>query len=232
MLTKTEKRHRNLKRLSVVCFFVAIILFVLSRALMLPEIQRSLAEINDWFLRIENFIARYDVFMAFTIIMVLFLFKSILPIIPFSVLFIASGMVFNPFVAVLVNALGFVLMTSVKFLWGKKFGGGRTHKILGEYKRISEFMRLEGKGNKWLLVVLCFIPFLPVGTVSRAYGATKMRHSTFSGLAVLGFLPRLISWSVVGINIFNPFTPTFIAPFIVLLIISGLSLLVLNVLLD
>lgn len=231
-MTKNEKRHRNLKRLSVACFIAAAVLLIVSYALTLPEVQRSLAEINAWFVRIEDFIARYDVFAAFGILMLLFAFKSIISIIPFSVLFIASGAVFNPFVAVIVNLLGFTVMTSVKFFWGRRFGGGKAHKILAQYEKTARFMDLNGNGNMWMLALLRFIPFVPMGAVSRAYGATKMKFAPFTALSLAGFLPRLISWSVIGINIFDPFSPSFIAPFIILLIISGSSLLVLNVLLD
>lgn len=231
-MTKSEKRHRNIKHLSIFCFAIALVLIIVSYALTLEGIQRSLTQIDEWFIRLENFIARYDVFVAFAILMVLFAFKGLVSIIPFSVLFIASGAVFNPFVAVVVNLLGFTIMTSVKFFWGKRFGGGKTHKILAKYEKAYRFLDLKGRGNMWMLVLLQFIPFVPVGVVSRAYGATKMNYAPFAALSLVGFLPRLISWSVVGINIFDPFSPSFIAPIVVLLIISGSSLLVLNVLLD
>ncbi len=231
-MTKSEKRHRNIRRLAVFCFVIAVVLLLLSYALSLDGIQRSLSQIDEWFITLEKFIARYDVFAAFAILMVLFAFKGVISIVPFSVLFIASGAVFNPFVAIIVNLLGFTVMTSVKFFWGKRFGGGKTHKFLERYEKAYRFLDLKGRGNMWMLVLLQFIPFVPVGVVSRAYGATKMNYAPFAALSLVGFLPRLISWSIVGINIFDPFSPSFIAPIIVLLIISGSSLLVLNALVD
>ena len=164
--------------------------------------------------------------------MALFAVKSVVAFIPFSVLFISSGMVFSAPVAMGVSILGFALLISVKFLWGKKFGGGNAHKLAVKSKSITRFMDLKGKGNKWMLVVLRFVPFVPVGTVSRAYGATEMKYLPFVGLSVLGFLPRVVLWSFVGSNIFDPFTPTFMAPIIVLLIISGISLLIWDAVLD
>jgi uncharacterized membrane protein YdjX (TVP38/TMEM64 family) len=59
-----------------------------------------------------------------------------------------------------------------------------------------------------------------------------MKYLPFVGLSVLGFLPRVVLWSFVGSNIFDPFTPTFMAPIIVLLIISGISLLIWDAVLD
>lgn len=231
-MTKAEKRSRNLKISSIVCFIAALTLVIITYAFTLPEVQKSLQNMNDWFERIEFFIARYDKWAAFCLITALFVVKSVIPFIPFSVLFISSGMVFPTPLAIAVSTLGYTLLVAIKFWVGKKFGGGQAHKLLIKNEPLSKFMDFKGKGNKWMLVVLRFIPFVPVGTVSRAYGATEMKFSHFLGLSVLGFLPRLVLWNFVGNNIYSPFTVTFMAPFIILLIISGISLLILRVILD
>ena len=231
-VNKVAKRKATIKRSSTVCFCVAVALVIITYVMTLPEVKRSLQDMYAWFERIENYIAGYDKVAAFGLIMALFAVKSVVAFIPFSVLFISSGMVFSAPVAMGVSVLGFALLISVKFLWGKKFGGGNAHKLAVKSKSITRFMDLKGKGNKWMLVVLRFVPFVPVGTVSRAYGATEMKYLPFVGLSVLGFLPRVVLWSFVGSNIFDPFTPTFMAPIIVLLIISGISLLIWDAVLD
>ena len=231
-VNKVAKRKATIKRSSTVCFCVAVALVIITYVMTLPEVKRSLQDMYAWFEKIENYIAGYDKLAAFGLIMALFAVKSVVAFIPFSVLFISSGMVFSAPVAMGVSVLGFALLISVKFLWGKKFGGGNAHKLAVKSKSITRFMDLKGKGNKWMLVVLRFVPFVPVGTVSRAYGATEMKYLPFVGLSVLGFLPRVVLWSFVGSNIFDPFTPTFMAPIIVLLIISGISLLIWDAVLD
>lgn len=231
-VNKVAKRKATIKRSSTVCFCVAVALVIITYVMTLPEVKRSLQDMYAWFETIENYIAGYDKLAAFGLIMALFAVKSVVAFIPFSVLFISSGMVFSAPVAMGVSVLGFALLISVKFLWGKKFGGGNAHKLAVKSKSITRFMDLKGKGNKWMLVVLRFVPFVPVGTVSRAYGATEMKYLPFVGLSVLGFLPRVVLWSFVGSNIFDPFTPTFMAPIIVLLIISGISLLIWDAVLD
>ncbi len=210
------------------CFALAFLLIFASYVVTFPTVQKSLAVINTEFVNLENFIAGFNDLIAFIIIMLLFLFKSFVPVIPFSVLFISSGMVFPAPVAVFVNAFGFAILVSTKFLWGRRYGGGRAVKVLKSYEPISKFMDFDGTGNKWMLVLLRFIPFMPIGMVSRAYGTTEIKTAPYVGLSVLGFLPRLILWSVVGINIFDPFTPSFIVPIIILLVVSGIAILIYN----
>ena len=231
-VNKVAKRKVTIKRSAIGCFCGAFALIIITYVMTLPEVRRSLQDVYAWFEKIENYIAGYDKMVAFGLIMALFAVKSVVAFIPFSVLFISSGMVFSAPVAMGISILGFALLISVKFLWGKKFGGGNAHKLAVKSKSITRFMDLKGKGNRWMLVVLRFVPFVPVGTVSRAYGATEMKYLPFVGLSVLGFLPRVILWNFVGSNIFDPFTPTFMAPIIVLLIISGISLLIWDAVLD
>ena len=229
-LTQDEKRSRNLHRLSVGCFIGAFLAVIVMLVLPLPQFQRQLAEINNWFTDIELFIARFDKFAAVAVILFFFFVKTLVGFIPFSVLFIGTGLVFSPPIAVAINVIGFSILIGIKFLWGRKFGGGGFHKLLLKSQSLSDFMDFHGKGNKWMLVVLRFVPVAPVGTVSRAYGVTDMKIVPFIALSVIGFLPRLISWSIIGCNVFDPFTPSFLTPIAILLVISGISLLVLDIL--
>lgn len=229
-LTKEQRLSRNLRRGAYACFGVAVGLVIVMYVLGLPAVQKSLAHINSWFTALENFIAGYESVWAFLLILLLFLVKSIIPIIPFSVLFISSGMVFSEPVSIFINLFGFTILCTVKFYIGKVRGGGGAHKLANRSKTIYKFMDFGGKGNKWMLALMRFIPFFPVNTVSRAYGGTSMKYYKFLSYSIIGFMPRIILWSVIGFNIFDPFTPGFVIPVSILLIISGASLLLLDAL--
>ena len=228
--TENEKRSRFLRYLSVGCFIGAALAVIVMLIVPLPQFQKQLAEINAWFTNIELFIARFDKFAAVAVILFFFFVKTVVGFIPFSVLFIGTGLVFSPPIAVAVNVIGFSMLIVMKFLWGRKFGGGSFHKLLLKSESLSDFMDFHGKGNKWMLVVLRFVPVAPAGTLSRAYGATDMKLIPFIALSVIGFLPRLISWSIIGCNVFDPFTPAFLTAIAILLVISGVSLLLLDIL--
>lgn len=229
--TKEEKRSLILKIVSIVCFSVALFLVLLTYFVTLPQVQLHISEVQDWFNRIENFIGGLNKLWAFIVVIALFFVKGIIPFLPLSVLFIGSGLVFPAPLAALINILGFAFLVSVKYVWGKKFGGGSAHKVLVKSETIYDFMDLGGGGNWWMLVILRFVPFIPINTVSRIYGATSMNYWRFCLFSVLGFLPRIITWSFIGVNITDPFTVKFMAPIIILLTISGISILVLRMML-
>lgn len=227
-LTYEEKRSRILRRLCLGCFVGVAVTVAVMFLVSVPQIKAQLSEINEWFTSIELFIARFDKLDAVAVILLLFFIKSVLGFIPFSVLFIGSGLVFSAPVAVAINVLGYSVLILTKFLWGRKFGGGSVHKLLLKSASLTAFMDFHGKGNKWMLVILRFVPAAPVGTVSRAYGATDMKIIPYLVLSNIGFLPRLITWSIIGCNVFDPFTPSFLTPLAILLLISGISLLLLD----
>lgn len=230
--TKEEKRSLVLKIVSIACFSVALFLVLLTYVVTLPQIQSQITEIEDWFNKLEAFIGSLNKLLAFLTVISLFLVKGFIPFVPLSVLFISSGLVFPAPLAALINILGFAILVSVKYAWGKKLGGGGAHKILVKSEVVYDFMDLGGKGNWWMLVILRFVPFIPINTVSRIYGATSMNYWRFCMFSVLGFLPRILIWSIIGVNITDPFSVSFMAPIIVLLLVSGISVLVLRTLLN
>lgn len=157
-LTADEKRSKNLRRLSVICFIGSVCAVVIMFLLTLPQFQKQIIEINNLFTSIELFIAEFDKIAAFAIIMFFFMFKTVFGFIPFSVLFIGTGLVFSPPIAIAVNVIGFSMLIGIKFLWGRRFGGGGLHKLLLKSESLSDFMDFNGKGNKWMLVILRFVP--------------------------------------------------------------------------
>lgn len=229
---ETKFRYAVMRWVGIGCFVVAVSLAFLTFVMTLPEVQARFQDVLDYFDKVEYFIAGLNRFWAFVVIIFLFAVKIIVPVVPLSVLFIASGMVFPVPVAAAINVLGFSILVSAKFFWGRKFGGGGAHKFLIKSDWIMDFMKLGGDGNKWMLAILRFVPNIPIGTVSRIYGATSMDWLTFVLFSVLGYLPRLISWSVIGCNYANPFSFAFTAPIIMLLVISGISILLLNTLIS
>ncbi len=229
--SKDEKRALILRIVSIVCFAVALFLVFLTYLMTLPEIQAQIKELETWFENVELFIASLNRFWALITLLVLFFIKGFIPFVPLSVLFISSGLVFSAPLAALINAFGFAVLVAIKYAWGKKFGGGGAHKILIRSETVYDFMDLGGNGNWWMLIIFRFVPFIPINTVSRIYGATNMDFLRFTLFSVLGFLPRIITWSIIGVNMTNPFSVSFMAPIIILLLITGISVLVLNAML-
>lgn len=164
-------------------------------------------------------------------IMLVFVLKNFVPI-PFPFIFMMTGVMFSRHNALIINTAGFCLVLLGKYYWGRKSGGGAAIKNLKKYDNVREMMYKAGPAKLGVLVALRLIPSIPVNMVSKIYGGMKFPVWQFLLASVIGFAPKIWTYSVMGGNISQPFTWHFIGPVVGLFIISGISTLVVNIVLE
>ena len=64
-----------------------------------------------------------------------------------------------------------------------------------------------------------------MNAVSQMYGTMGFNYKMFLVISLLGFAPRLASYTIIGRNAFDPFSAKFLIPLIAVLLLSGLSIL-------
>ena len=150
------------------------------------------------------------------IVAVLFLFfvKCFIPIYLTSSVCFLTGLVLPMYLAIPVNILGMIIMLSVKYYWGYRFGAGTARKIIGKSERLKNLIELT--------------PGFSINTVSSVYGSMKFGYWNFIILSIIGFMPRLISFTFVGRNAYDPLSPGFLVPIMLLCFATGLTLLSIN----
>ena len=93
---------------------------------------------------------------------------------------------------------------------------------------IRKLIQSDGKGNPALLVALRLVPGVPVNSISGIYGSFDFGYPKFIIFSVIGFMPRLISYTFVGRNIFDPLSGKFLVPIMLILFFSGVSAIFIN----
>ncbi|MBQ8227837.1 MAG: VTT domain-containing protein [Clostridia bacterium] len=167
--------------------------------------------------RVENMGS--EAYLIFTL-MFLFSFKAFIPIYPISIVCAATGVVFPFYFALPLNIIGMGLNYTLKYWWGKRIGPGGVNVILKRNETLRIVMRQDGRGNPWLLVFFRLLPSFPINLVSQLYGSMGFNYWKYLGLSLAGNLPLLISYTVVGRHMYNPFSAGFLLP---LIIIASLS---------
>ncbi len=160
-------------------------------------------------------------YLLFTI-MFLFAFKAFIPLYPLSLVCTATGAVFPVYLAIPVNILGMSMHYSLKYALGRKLGPGGANVILKRNETIRTIMKTDDTGNPWLLVAFRMIPFVPVNPISQLYGSLGFDYKKFLLLSLLGYSPLLISYTVVGRNVYNPLSPGFLLPLIILAVLGAI----------
>lgn len=160
-------------------------------------------------------------------VLLLYVAKSIIPI-PTSAVCVIAGMVFPTPFAVAINIVGYIGLITSKYFWGKHLGRGYVYKILRRYENIQRLMDSNTKAKDGLLVGFRAVPYMPINTVSQVYGAMNFDYYKFILFSVVGFLPRIISYSLVGRHVYNPFSLGFMLPIVIMFVISGLAIIAVN----
>ncbi len=179
--------------------------------------------------RLEDYIANIDIeWQFFGAIMLLFAIKSFFPIYPTSTVCFLSGIVLPMYYAIPVNILGFVVLVTIRYYWGKRFGAGSAWRLISKTDVLRRVIQQDGKGNPALLIALRLIPAMPINSISGIYGSFEFGYAKFVLLSVIGFMPKLISFTFVGRNLYDPLSSGFLVPIMLLMFFSGISLLSVN----
>ena len=172
-------------------------------------------------LEAEQFIQSLGISWKFVLAMlIVFLVRTFIPFL--------SCVVLPSYWALIVNFLGIIIMMSIKYFEGMKFGSGNAWKIISKNERARKIIESSGKVNKALLFALRLIPGFPLGSVSRIYGSLRFPYWQFILLSAAGFAPKLLSYTFMGTNVFDPLSSAFLVPLMIALTISGASLLCVN----
>lgn len=180
-------------------------------------------------LEAEQFIQSLGISWKFVLAMlIVFLVRTFIPFLAVSAICVLTGAVLPSYWALIVNFLGIIIMMSIKYFEGMKFGSGNAWKIISKNERARKIIESSGKVNKALLFALRLIPGFPLGSVSRIYGSLRFPYWQFILLSAAGFAPKLLSYTFMGTNVFDPLSSAFLVPLVIALTISGASLLCVN----
>ena len=165
-------------------------------------------------------------------IFLVYILKNFIPI-PFPFIFMMVGALYGKDWSVVINVCGYTTLLITKYLWGRKMGGGTAVKKLKKYDNVREMMYKPGPIKLGVLVFARLCPSIPVSIVSKIYGGMKYPIVPFLLASIIGFFPKIWTYSrVLGQAVNQPFTWKFMGPIVGLLIISGTAALIANTILN
>lgn len=229
VLDKGQKRSYALNFAAFICFSLALVLVVLLRLFQFDSVVIWYNKYTETLKNFEAMIQSYGAsWLSVGIIFLNFLVKAIIPWFPISCICVVSGVLFKWYYAFLINIAGLVLLFTVRFFWGRRFGGGNAEKILAKYDRAHNFIDSSRFGSSLVLFLLRLFPCLPINAVSQLYSTTGISYLKYLLVSLAGFSYKLFSYTIIGHNVYDPLSANFIVPLILLLMFSGLALLALN----
>lgn len=142
--------------------------------------------------------------------MFLFALKSISVFIFSGILFAANGILFPLPAAILLNVLGAAVMVSLPYWLGRRLGGDVVGRIVEKYPKAAAFRQLQTGHELLFSFIARAVNILPSDIVSLYMGAMGISYRKYLSGSILGMLLSLITFPIMGMNIANPGSPTFL----------------------
>lgn len=185
-------------------------------------IRRELSELEIRISMLEN------KWVLVLVVFLLFAIKSFIPIYPTPTVCFLTGAVLPMYLSVPVNAVGLCILMTIRYYTGRRFGAGKAWELVRKNERLRRLIEQNGRGNSSLLVILRLLPLMPVNTISGVYGSFEFGLGQFLLLSVIGYMPKIISFTFIGRNVFDPLSAEFIVPIMIFALVSGVSLICVN----
>ena len=148
-------------------------------------------------------VAAGNLALAAGVVLGIYLLKSVLFVIPASLIYISVGLAFDTGQAIAINFVGIALEVTVTFLLGKFLGGAYVEKRLRGKKFADKLLNAKQKNTLSFLLVARALPAFPIDFVSLFLGASGIGFLPYFIISVIGIMPRVILFTVLGDGIYK-----------------------------
>lgn len=163
---------------------------------------------------------------AIAVVLMLFALKSVLIIVYGGILYAASGILFPLPTAILVNVAGTVLMAGIPFFIGKRVGAKLLNQLIQKNERLRQLQDFESRNEFFISFAVRTIGIFPSDLVGMYLGASNFRADFYFLGTVLGMLPSILTFSIMGMSAHDISSPVFWIAAGVELLITLFSLLI------
>ena len=166
-----------------------------------------------------NTILRYtpeNAMLAAGIVLLLFALKSLTIVFPLSILYLASGILFQPVIAVLISTVGLAITITIPYLIGRYSG----KQICQKYPKAGMVAKYQRTNTFFACFITRIVGFLPGDIVSIYFGACDTAYLIYLVAGVSGSLLSIITTTLLGEKISDPFSVEFMIVLLCRILVS------------
>ena len=132
-----------------------------------------------------------------------YLLKSLTFVVPASIVYIAVGMAFDWWVALLINAAGIAIEVTATYFFGKIMGGKKVVEKVEATKYGEKLLKMQSKNKVSALLAIRFLPVFPIDLVSLLLGAMRTPFGQYIAVSLGGILPRVFLFTILGDGLYK-----------------------------
>ena len=143
-----------------------------------------------------------SVYAAAAVVVAIFFAKSLLFVIPASLIYISVGMAFAPWQAIIISFVGIGVEVSATYLLGRFLGGDTVSKLLSKSKNGQKLLE-KNVQDKFGVLFLMRFSGLPIDFTSLFLGASKCGFFKYFLASMAGIMPRVVLFTILGDGIYD-----------------------------
>lgn len=132
-----------------------------------------------------------------------YLLKSVTFVVPASIVYIAVGMAFDWWVALIINTVGIALEVIATYFFGRIMGGKRVVEKVEKTKYGEKLLKMQSKNKFSALLAIRFLPVFPIDIVSLLLGAMRTGFGQYMAVSLIGILPRVFLFTILGDGLYK-----------------------------
>lgn len=161
---------------------------------------------------VENIInfSPKNTFLAVCVLLGLYVVKGFTMLINGYILYGAAGIVFSPALSMGVSLAGSVIMITIPYWLGNRGGAKKLEVLTSKYKKLESISNFQKHNEIVFSFLLRVLGVLPCEIVSMYLGACRLNYGKYLLGSLLGLLPSIIAFAVMGEYISDPSSPQFL----------------------
>ena len=170
-----------------------------------------------------NTILRYtpeNAMLAAMIVLLFFALKSLTIVFPLSILYLASGILFQPVIAVLISTAGLAITITIPYWIGRYSGKQIVREICQKYPKAGMVAKYQETNTFFACFITRIVGFLPGDIVSIYFGACDTAYLIYLAAGVLGSSLSIITTTLLGEKISDPFSVEFMIVLLCRILVS------------
>lgn len=159
--------------------------------------------------------------LAAGILLAFFALKSLTIVFPLSILYLACGVLFQPPTAVLISTLGLAIAITIPYVIGRYSGKQTVQEICRKYPKAAQVAKYQETNTFFACFITRIVGFLPGDVVSLYFGACAASYPVYLTAGVSGSLLSIVTTTLLGEQINNPFSREFFIIFVCRILVSA-----------
>ncbi len=148
--------------------------------------------------------------LAALVLILLCSLKSLTVFFPIVALLVAGGIMFPTPAALLVNSLGVAACISTPYWLGRLAGADLVDRIFDRYPKLGQLKQFQQDNDFFFSYITRIVGILPCDIVSLYMGAARIPYRAYITGGMLGFIPCILTSTLIGTSASDPTSPMFI----------------------